>query len=166
MEEHWQYLCHDFHVRRGALQLSAISGIEIALWDIKGRALGVPVYELLRGKTRERIWTYERWDGATPEAAVEAALQIQRDLAGAEVRVRIGLHTGEAIRDRDDFFGLHVNLAARVGSAATGGEILVSALLKELAAHAGEFRFDDGREVELKGIGPQRVHRVEWQSVQ
>ena len=66
------------------------------------------------------------------------------------------------IRDQDDFFGLHVNLAARVASTAAGGEVLVSALLKELTAHAGEFTFDAGREVELKGIGPQRVHRVEW----
>lgn len=74
IEQHWQTLYHHFHVRGGVVQMSAISGIEIALWDIKGKALGVPIYELLGGPMRERIWCYGRWDGATPEAAVERAL--------------------------------------------------------------------------------------------
>ena len=56
------------------MQMPAISGIEIALWDIKGKVLGAPIYELLGGKMRERIWCYGRWDGSTPEAAVEHAL--------------------------------------------------------------------------------------------
>ena len=74
IERHWQTLYHHFHVRGGVVQMSAISGIEIALWDIKGKALGVPVYDLLGGPMRERIWCYGRWDGATPEAAVARAL--------------------------------------------------------------------------------------------
>ncbi len=85
--------------------------------------------------------------------------------AGSEqpIVVRIGLHTGEAIREADDFFGTHVNLAARVGGVANGGEILVSSLLRELTAPSGEFRIGDGREVTLKGItGTQSVHAVEW----
>ena len=54
-------------------------------------------------------------------------------------------------------------LAARVGGAATGDEILVSGLLKALTESAGEFRFDEGREVELKGIsGAQHLHAVDW----
>ena len=74
IEEHWQTLYHFYHVRGGPIQLSAISGIEIALWDIKGKSLGAPVHELLGGKMRDRIWTYGRWDGLTPEAAVKQAL--------------------------------------------------------------------------------------------
>ena len=74
IEEHWQTLYHFYHVRGGPIQLSAISGIEMALWDIKGKTLGVPVHELLGGKMRDRIWTYGRWDGLTPESAVEQAL--------------------------------------------------------------------------------------------
>ena len=74
IEQHWQTLYHHFHVRGGVVQMSAISGIEIALWDIKGKALGAPVYELLAGPMRDRIWCYGRWDGATPELAVERAL--------------------------------------------------------------------------------------------
>ena len=74
IEKHWQTLYHYFHVRGGVVQMSAISGIEIALWDIKGQALDAPIYDLLGGKIRDRIWTYGRWDGATPEASVETAL--------------------------------------------------------------------------------------------
>ena len=74
IEKHWQTLYHHFHVRGGVVQMSAISGIEMALWDIKGRALGAPVYELLGGKVRDRIWTYGRWDGPTPERSVENAM--------------------------------------------------------------------------------------------
>jgi len=100
---------------------------------------------------------------------LRCAIGIQRGIAARNaqademIRVRIGLHTGEAIRETDDFFGTHVNLAARVGGAAQGEEILVSALLKALTDSSGEFVFDDGREVELKGIrGTQRVHAVAW----
>ena len=72
--------------------------------------------------------------------------------------MRIGLHTGEAIKEGDDFFGKHVNLAARVAGQARGGEILVSSLLKELTESAGEFAFGEGRKVELKGL--RRKHSV------
>ena len=79
--------------------------------------------------------------------------------------MRIGLHTGEAIKEGDDFFGKHVNLAARVAGQAAGGEILVSSLLKELTQSAGEFAFGDGRKVELKGIsGKHSVYEVVWQN--
>ena len=75
----------------------------------------------------------------------------------------MGLHTGEAIRDADDFLGSTVNLASRIATAARGGEILVSALLRELCASSGEFAFDDGQELELKGLSqPHRVFSVGW----
>ncbi len=82
-----------------------------------------------------------------------------------EIRVRIGLHTGEVIKEGDDFFGKHVNMAARIAGQASGGEILVSSLLRELTASGGDIAFDDGREVELKGLsGVQRVYGVGWDS--
>ena len=66
--------------------------------------------------------------------------------------MRIGLHTGEAIKEGEDFFGKSVILAARIASQALGGQILVSSLLKALVESSGEFEFDDGREMELKGL--------------
>ena len=59
----------------GGIAAKAIAGIDLALWDIKGKALGVPVYELLGGPMRDKIWTYGRWDGASPEECVEHALR-------------------------------------------------------------------------------------------
>lgn len=55
---HWQAIYRHAFYRGGPLLTSALSGIDQALWDIKGKALGVPVYELLGGPTRSRVRTY------------------------------------------------------------------------------------------------------------
>jgi class 3 adenylate cyclase len=98
--------------------------------------------------------------------AIERAFAARNDAAADEpLWVRIGLHTGEAIREADDFFGRAVIQAARIAAAATGGEILVSSLMRELTAGAQEFRFDDGRDLELKGLrGTHRVFGLTWQA--
>ncbi|MEA2411693.1 MAG: eukaryotic-like serine/threonine-protein kinase, partial [Thermoleophilaceae bacterium] len=108
---------------------------------------------------------------ASPRDGVECSIAIQRALAARidagtsePIRVRMGLHTGEAIRERDDFFGRNVVLAARIAAQANGGEILVSAPLKELAEAAGDVTFGDPRELGLKGLsGTHIVHPVEWE---
>lgn len=74
------------------------------------------------------------------------------------IRVRIGLHVGETVREADDFFGHAVSYAARVASSATGGEIVVSSLVRDLLVQTGEFDFGEPRVVELKGM--QGTHRV------
>jgi class 3 adenylate cyclase len=101
---------------------------------------------------------------------VACAVGIQRALAKHAtenptdaIHVRIGLHTGEAIGMEGDFYGRHVNFAARVGAAADGGEILVSSLLKELTASSREFDFGPARSLELKGLaGTHDVYPVAW----
>jgi class 3 adenylate cyclase len=100
--------------------------------------------------------------------ALDCAVAIQRALIATHthppIRVRMGLHTGEALRDADDFHGRDVVLAARIADQAHGGEILVSALLKELIAGRGDLRFGADREAELKGLtGLQRMYPVVWQ---
>ena len=101
--------------------------------------------------------------------ALRCAVAIQRATAAydehaeAPVRLRIGLHTGEATKEGYDFFGRSVIVAARIGAAARSGEILVSSLVRELTGGTEEFAFDGEREVELKGLsGLQRVFGVEW----
>jgi serine/threonine protein kinase len=102
--------------------------------------------------------------------ALLCAVEIQRWLAtystqhpDAPLRVRIGLNTGEAIREAGDFFGKTVVLAARIGAAANGGQILVSATLKAMTESAGDIRFDGGRDLNLKGLsGSHRVFEVLW----
>ena len=103
--------------------------------------------------------------------ALACAVAIQRAFAAYDddhsdepIRVRIGLHTGEALKDADKFFGKTVILASRIAAQAQGGEILVSALLKGLVESAGDVRFGDARDVDLKGISErQRVFQVDWQ---
>lgn len=79
------------------------------------------------------------------------------------IHVRIGVHTGDAVREADDFFGNAVNYAARVASQALGGEVLVSSLVRELVAGAGPgITFLDSRDVELKGLdGQHRIYAVD-----
>ena len=103
-------------------------------------------------------------------AGINCAIGIQRSLAernestAEPVHVRIGLHTGEVIKEGDDFFGKHVILAARIAGQASGGEILVSSLLKELADSSGDVDFEDARQVELKGLsGEHQICVVNWQ---
>src|SRR5438067_11029161 len=55
---HWQAIYRHAFYRGGPILTSALSGIDQALWDIKGKALGVPVYELLGGPTRQRVRVY------------------------------------------------------------------------------------------------------------
>ena len=102
--------------------------------------------------------------------ALQCAVAVQRAFAAYSrenprfpISVRVGLHVGEAIRESGDFFGSAVIMAARIGSKAEGGEILVSSVFKEVIAGADEVPFDEGRQLPLKGFaGTIRVHRVLW----
>jgi class 3 adenylate cyclase/ketosteroid isomerase-like protein len=97
--------------------------------------------------------------------AIEAAVAETFRDPGSPIRVRIGLHVGETVHEADDHFGHAVNYAARVASAAAGGEIVVSSLVYGLLAQTGEFEFDAAREVELKGIeGLQWVYPLASES--
>src|SRR4029079_6264010 len=58
IEDHWNTMYRTGFYRGGPVLMSAISGIDQALWDIKGKALGVPVYALIRGALRGHISTY------------------------------------------------------------------------------------------------------------
>jgi galactonate dehydratase len=59
---HWQAIYRHAFYRGGPILTSALSGIDQALWDIKGKALGVPIYELLGGPTRDRVRVYAHGD--------------------------------------------------------------------------------------------------------
>ncbi|NMD23198.1 MAG: adenylate/guanylate cyclase domain-containing protein, partial [Actinobacteria bacterium] len=109
---------------------------------------------------------------SSARAAIDAMVEAQRALSAwaasnpsSAVRVRIGIHTGEAIRRQDDFHGRHVVIAARVAGQATGGEILVSSLVREIVETRGDLRFGEERDVSLKGLtGSWRVSPLIWAS--
>jgi class 3 adenylate cyclase len=106
-------------------------------------------------------------------SALLASIGMQRDLArtkwtasGHVLRVRMGLHTGEVlVDDGGDLVGKHVVVAARIAALAEGGEILVSALLQQIAEPRGDITFVGPRTVELRGIGQlETVWEVDWRA--
>ena len=79
------------------------------------------------------------------------------------LRVRIGMHTGEAIEEDGDLFGKPVVLAARIANRANGGEILVSSLVREIVESRGDVVFGPSREVALNGLADRYLlHPLLW----
>ncbi len=72
IEDIWQVLYRGRFYRGGPVLMSAIAGIDQALWDLKGKRLGVPVYEMLGGRVRDRIRVYT-WIGGDRAADVAQA---------------------------------------------------------------------------------------------
>lgn len=73
IEDHWQTMYRGGFYRGGPVLMSAIAGIDQALWDIKGKHFGAPVYELLGGKARDRVRVYQWVGGDRPADVGEAA---------------------------------------------------------------------------------------------
>jgi adenylate cyclase len=93
------------------------------------------------------------FSSARRAVACARAIQDAIELAFADysppIRVRIGVHTGDAIQEADHFFGTTIHYAARVAGQAVGGEVLVSSLVHDLVSDGS---YLEGREVELKGL--------------
>jgi L-alanine-DL-glutamate epimerase-like enolase superfamily enzyme len=115
IELHWQAMFRYPRWRGGPILNSAISAVEIAMWDILGQALGVPIYKLLGGAARKRIRMYKDV-GATPEAFLEAKeegytaaksgfITINNDVVIPNYAVREGVRKLAAVRKSvgDDF---------------------------------------------------------------
>ena len=106
---------------------------------------------------------------SSPVAAVTAAVEAQRALAesawpdGVAVRVRMGLHTGEAVLGGDNYVGLDVNRAARIAAAAHGGQLLVSDATRCLVERSAPRRthLRDLGQHRLKDLSdPERLHQI------
>jgi galactonate dehydratase len=75
IEDHWQVMTRGGFYRGGPILSSAIAGIDQALWDIKGKSLGVPVHDLLGGAVRDRVRVYSWIAGDEPAHVAEHALE-------------------------------------------------------------------------------------------
>ena len=75
IEDHWQVMYRAGFYRGGPILMSAIAGIDQALWDIKGKDLGRPVYDLLGGPVRDRIRVYSWIGGDRPADTARAAME-------------------------------------------------------------------------------------------
>jgi len=126
-------------------------------------------FETYRGHEAKRMGDGFLVLFASARDALSSSIAIQRKLLATAsepygpIRVRIGVHIGEVLWDENDIFGASVNFAARVMSEAQAGEILISALLREVIAPSGEFEFGEEKIVPLKGFrGLHKLTTLEW----
>lgn len=85
IEDIWQYLYRGAYWRRGPVTMTAIAAVDMALWDIKGKVLDTPVYNLLGGASRQGCMVYAHANGADTAEAVDS---VQRAIAAGYLAVR------------------------------------------------------------------------------
>ncbi len=90
IDDLWQAMYNSSYWRNGPVLNNAISGVDQALWDIKGRQAGLPVYQLLGGKHREAADVYTHADGAEISETIDAARKFMAQ-GFRNVRVQVGV---------------------------------------------------------------------------
>jgi len=109
IEDLWQLMMVNSYWRNGPTLNNAISGVDIALWDLKGKALGVPVYALLGGKCRPAAMYYRHADGRDPQEVLDNVLRYQAEGA-LVVRCQLNGYGGDyQTRLTGDFPGNYYN---------------------------------------------------------
>src|SRR6476659_5511463 len=90
IEDTWQYLYKGAYWRRGPVTMTAISAVDTALWDIRGKTLNTPVYQLIGGASRESVLVYGHANGDTIDDTV-AAVATYLDMGYRAVRAQCAI---------------------------------------------------------------------------
>lgn len=109
IEDIWQYLYKGVYWRRGPINMAAIAAIDMALWDIKGKQAGLPVYQLLGGKSRRAVTLYAHANGGSIEQTLShAEEQIRKGFKAVRLQSAVpGLEvTYGVLGDKKDYFEL------------------------------------------------------------
>ena len=89
-EDIWQYLYMGAYWRRGPITMAAISGIDMALWDIKAKAANMPLYQLLGGRSRDKVMVYKHASGLEIPEVVENVLAL-REQGVEAIRAQVAI---------------------------------------------------------------------------
>jgi len=112
IEDIWQYLYKGVYWRKGAVNLAAIAAIDMALWDIKGKAAGLPVYQLLGGKSRQGVTLYAHASGENIADTLDKAAQLI-DQGYKAIRLQSAIPglpvTYGVLGDKKDYYELQGN---------------------------------------------------------
>ena len=90
IEDIWQYFYRGAYWRRGPVGMTALAAVDVALWDIKGKIAGQPVYQLLGGRSRDHIMTYTHANGKCKASTLEAVGEAV-DAGYKAVRIQSGV---------------------------------------------------------------------------
>ena len=91
VEEIWQLIYRGSYWRGGNIVMSALCGIDMALWDIKGKRAGLPLCSLLGGKVRDKVLCYSHVLGKTNEEKIDKAARFVKENGLKVIRLRAGL---------------------------------------------------------------------------
>ncbi len=102
IEDIWQTAYVSSYWRNGPVLNNALSGVDQALWDIKGKMAGMPVYQLLGGKTRFAVDTYTNASSSTPEAVMDKVAQF-REQGYRHIRIQLGGYGSTHLSKEPDY---------------------------------------------------------------
>jgi mannonate dehydratase len=90
IEDIWQFLYRGAYWRRGPVTMSAIAAVDVALWDIKAKLAGMPLYQLLGGASRTGVMVYGHANGASQEETIDEAIRY-KEMGYKAIRLQTGV---------------------------------------------------------------------------